>query len=131
MKNRTHYVPYQSQDAKNVENTPIIENVETVESPGSNSGYFELKNDNVQNIEFDPKTQSEKPRTFACKKENLGSSNCKSNALNNKTTQSSITFSQANTVDYKACNFTEEKGEGAVKNPLLNNREHIQYIGYG
>ena len=127
MKNRTHYVPYQSQDAKNVEKTPIIENVETVEPPGSNSGYFELKNDNVQNIEFDPKTQSEKPRTFACKKENLGSSNCKSNALNNKTMQSSITFSQAN----KACNFTEEKGEGAVKNPLLNNREHIQYIGYG
>ena len=65
------------------------------------------------------------------KKENLGSSNCKSNALNNKTMQSSITFSQANTVDYKACNFTEEKGEGAVKNPLLNNREHIQYIGHG
>ena len=127
MKNRTHYVPYQSQDAKNVEKTPIIENVETVEPPGSNSGYFELKNDNVQNIEFDPKTQSEKPRTFACKKENLGSSNCKSNALNNKTMQSSITFSQAN----EACNFTEEKGEGAVKNPLLNNREHIQYIGYG
>ena len=127
MKNRTHYVPYQSQDAKNVEKTPIIENVETVEPPGSNSGYFELKNDNVQNIEFDPKTQNEKPRTFACKKENLGSSNCKSNALNNKTMQSSITFSQAN----KACNFTEEKGEGAVKNPLLNNREHIQYIGYG
>ena len=131
MKNRTHYVPYQSQDAKNVEKTPIIENVETVEPPGSNSGYFELKNDNVQNIEFDPKTQSEKPRTFACKKENLGSSNCKSNALNNRTMQSCITFSQANTVDYKACNFTEEKGEGAVKNPLLNNREHIQYIGYG
>ena len=24
MKNRTHYVPYQSQDAKNVENTPIL-----------------------------------------------------------------------------------------------------------
>ena len=125
MENRTHYVPYQSQDAKNVENTPIIKNVETGESPGSNSGCFELKNDNVQNIEFDPKTQSEKPRTFACKKENLGSSNCKSNALNNKTMQSSITFSQANTVDYKACNFTEEKGEGAVKNPLLNNREHM------
>ena len=126
MKNRTHYVPYQSQDAKNVENTPIIENVETVESPGSNSGCFELKNDNVQNIEFDPKTQSEKPRTFACKKENLGSSNCKSNALNNKTMQSCITFSQANTVDYKGCNFTEEKGEDTVKKPHLNNREHIQ-----
>ena len=125
MKNRTHYVPYQSQDAKNVENAPIIKNVETVESPGSNSGCFELKNDNVQNIEFDPKTQSEKPRTFACKKENLGSSNCKSNALNNKSMQNSITFSQANTVDHKACNFTEEKGESAVKNPLLNNREHM------
>ena len=50
MKNRTHYVPYQSQDAKNVENTPIIENVETVESPGSNSGCFELNNDNVQKL---------------------------------------------------------------------------------
>ena len=127
MENRTHYVPYQSQDAKNVENTPIVKNVKTVESPGSNSGCFELKNDNVQNIEFDPKTQSKKPRTFACKKENLGSSNCKSNALNNNTMQSSITFSQANTVDHKACNFTEEKGEGAVKNPPLNNREHIQF----
>ena len=50
MKNRTHYVPYQSQDAKNVENTPIIENVKTVESPGSNSGCFELNNDNVQKL---------------------------------------------------------------------------------
>ena len=126
MKNRTHYVLYQSQDAKNIENTPIIKNAETVESPCSNSGFFESNNDNVQNIESNPKTQNEKPRTFACKKENWGSSNCKSNALNNKTMQSSITFCQANTVDHKACNFTEEKGEGAVKNPLLNNREHIQ-----
>ena len=50
MKNRTHYVPYQSQDAKNVENIPIIENVETVESPGSKSGCFELNNDNVQKL---------------------------------------------------------------------------------
>ena len=57
---------------QNVENTPIIKNVETVESPGSNSGYFELKNDNVQNIEFDPKTHSKKPRTFACKKRKFG-----------------------------------------------------------
>ena len=126
MKNRTHYVPYQSQDAKNTENTPVIKNVKTVESPCSNSGCFELNNDNVQNTEFDSKPQNEKPRTFACKKENLGSSNCKSNALNNKTMQSSITFSQANTVDNKARNFTEEKGEDAVKKPHLNNREHIQ-----
>ena len=37
MKNRTHYVLYQSQDPKNTKNTPIIKNVETVESPGSNS----------------------------------------------------------------------------------------------
>lgn len=125
MKNRTHYVLYQSQDAKNIENTPIIKNAETVESPCSNSGFFESNNDNVQNIESNPKTQNEKPRTFACKKENWGSSNCKSNALNNKTMQSSITFSQANTVDYKACNFTEEKGEDAAKKPHLNNREHI------
>ena len=50
MENRTHYVPYQSQDAKNVENTPIIKNVKTVESPGSNSGCFELNNDNVQKL---------------------------------------------------------------------------------
>ena len=125
MKNRTHYVLYQSQDAKNIENTPIIKNAETVESPCSNSGFFESNNDNVQNIESNPKTQNEKPRTFACKKENWGSSNCKSNALNNKTMQSSITFSQANTVAYKACNFTEEKGEDAAKKPHLNNREHI------
>ncbi|PFX33872.1 hypothetical protein AWC38_SpisGene1310 [Stylophora pistillata] len=125
MKNRTHYVLYQSQDAKNIENTPIIKNVETVESPGSNPGCFELNNDDVQNVEFDPEIQNEEPRTFASKQENLGSSNCKSNAFNNKTMQSSITFSQANTVDYKACSFTEEKVEGAVKNPLLNNREHF------
>ena len=111
---------------KNIENTPIIKNAERVESPCSNSGCFELNNDNVQNTEFDPKPQNEKPRTFACKKENLSSSNCKSNALNNKTMPSSITFSQANTVDYKACNFTEEKGEDAVKKPHLNNTEHIQ-----
>ena len=72
MKNRTHYVPYQSQDAKNVEKyTPIIKNVETVESPGSNSGCFELKNDNVQNIEFNPKTQNEKPLELSLAKKKI------------------------------------------------------------
>ena len=64
MKNRTHYVLYQPQDAKNIENTPIIKNVETVESPGKNSGYFELNNDDVQIIEFDPKTKKRKTKNF-------------------------------------------------------------------
>ena len=68
MKNRTHYVPYQSQDAKNTENTPIIKNVETVQSLCSNSGCFELNNDNVQNIEFDPKHKTKNQELSLAKK---------------------------------------------------------------
>ena len=53
---------------KNTENTPIIKNVETVESLCSNSGCFELNNDNVQNIEFDPKHKTKNQELSLAKK---------------------------------------------------------------
>ena len=53
---------------KNTENTPTIKNVETVESLCSNSGSFEFNNDNVQNIEFDPKHKTKNQELSLAKK---------------------------------------------------------------
>ncbi|KAK2553457.1 hypothetical protein P5673_025216 [Acropora cervicornis] len=68
-----------------------------------------------------------KPKTDAIynKKGNFSSSNCVSNTLSDRAKQSSITLNHGNTLECKACNFTEKKGADAVKKAHSDSGQHI------
>ena len=59
------------------------------------------------------------------KKGNFSSSNCVSSTLSDRAKQSSITLNHGNTLECKACNFTEKKGADAVKKAHSDSGQHI------